>query len=76
MMQRDYEDPLENFDLLRFAFKVTQGHWNRHASDFLLVIHRSMDPCLLTPQLREFPLEFCNGGDAQKTSHVPYQMAE
>jgi len=28
-------------------------------------------PLYLTPPLRDFPLEFCNGGSAQKTSHSP-----
>jgi len=33
-------------------------------------------PVLLTPLLREFPLEFCNGGMTKKLVSCPYQMVE
>ena len=67
-------------------FKVTQGHTDRSTTyDCLLVFHcncpisyrfrdisKFFPPHLyLTPPLRKFPLEFCNGGGAAKTIMMP-----
>jgi len=44
-------------------------------SDFGRKSHNSPTPVYLATQLRG-PLEFCNGGSAQKPVSCPYQMVE
>ena len=39
--------------------------------DFCQKLQNIPPPLYLTPPLREFPLEYCNGGSALETSHAP-----
>lgn len=45
------------------------GDFGRQSQFFFTFVH-------LTPPQREFPLEYCNGGSAQKTRVMPLQMVE
>ena len=83
--ERAYGDLPKNGPLpsrLSRSLKVIKTDTDRSATcDFLLVIHSNhgplgenlkfTPPLYLMPPPTAFPLEFCNGGEAQKTGRTP-----